>query len=94
MEKGTKVIVRTYSAGVHYGDYAGHTGKECTLLNTRRIYRWQGALSLTDIAADGLSVESKISAVSPEIILTGAIEIIKVTANAQDVIDGVKAWKT
>ncbi len=37
------VLVRTYSAGVHFGILVKRDGKEVTLANCRRIWSWNGA---------------------------------------------------
>ena len=73
---GKDVIVRTYSAGVHFGTLAARDGKEVTLTNARRIWYWEGAFTLSAIAQNGVKDTSKLSVEVPEILLTEAIEII------------------
>ena len=58
---GKKVIVRTYSAGVHYGTLAAQDGKQVTLTDARRIWYWEGAFTLSAVAQNGVSKKSKIS---------------------------------
>jgi hypothetical protein len=70
------VVVRTYSAGVHFGELADRTGKEVTLKNARRLWRWFGANTLNEVATKGVSRESKVSDPVPQVFLTEAIEII------------------
>ena len=80
---GKAVIVRTYSAGVHFGTLAARNGTEVRLTATRRIWYWNKAFTLSKIAADGLDASSsKLSVFVPEIILTEAIEVIPVTPAA------------
>lgn len=80
---GDFVLIRTYSAGVHFGTLVGKDGKEVTLTNARRLWSWTGALSLSEIAMKGIDIKkSKISVPVEEIILTEAIEIIKVSAKS------------
>ena len=67
---GKQVIVRTYSAGVHFGTLASRDGKEVILTNARRIWYWEGAFTLSAIAISGVSVTSKLSIPVPEILLT------------------------
>jgi hypothetical protein len=82
------VIVRTYSAGVHFGYLESREGKEVTLSNARRIWRWQGAYTLNEIATKGLDVNySKISVPVQSIVLTEAIEIISVSSEAQAILE-------
>jgi len=89
------VIIRTYSAGVHAGYLKERNGKEVTLKNSRRIWYWDGAASLSQMAVDGVSKPEncKFAVVLPEIILTEAIEIIPCTEKAKTCIEGVKEWK-
>lgn len=85
------VLVRTYSAGVHYGYLKSRDGKEVVLENARRIWRWFGAWTLNEIATAGLDQKkSKIAAPVSSIVLTEAIEIIDVTAEGAASIEGAK----
>ena len=76
MFEGKDVIVRTYSAGVHFGTLASREGKEVVLHNARRIWHWDGAFTLSAVAEKGVKNTSKLSVSVPEILLTEAIEII------------------
>jgi len=89
------VIIRTYSAGVHFGRLEERNGKEVKLSSARRIWSWSGAASLSQMAVDGVSNASgcKFSVTVPEIILTEAIEIIPATSKAIKSILGVPEWK-
>lgn len=85
------VLVRTYSAGVHYGYLKSRDGKEVVLENARRIWRWFGAWTLNEIATAGLDQKkSKVAAPVGSIVLTEAIEIIDVTAEGAASIEGAK----
>lgn len=88
------VIIRTYSAGVHAGYLKEHNGKEVTLLNSRRIWKWAGANSLSELATNGTSCpnECKFSVPTTKIILTEAIEIISTTPQGKYSIINVKEW--
>jgi len=83
---GKKVIVRTYSAGVHFGTLEKLEGKNATLSNTRRIWYWEGAFTLSAIALNGLSKKSKLSVAIPENLLTEAIEVIPVSEKAEKIL--------
>ena len=88
MKKGTYVIVRCRDAGVHCGEYHSHDGREVRLHNARRIWRWHGAMTLSDIAHTGLdSARSKISKPVDEALLLEACEILSVTDAARATID-------
>jgi len=94
------VLIRTYSAGVHFGYLAKRestlAGIEVTLKNAKRIWSWEGACSLSQIATDGLKNPkadgNKISVPVLEISLI-AIEIIAMTEKAKNNLMQVKEWK-
>lgn len=78
--KGSTVLIRTYSAGVHFGTLVKREGQEVHLSNARRLWSWSGALSLSEVAAKGINISgSKVSVPVEEIILTQAIEIIPIS---------------
>ena len=88
---GKKVIVRTHSAGVHFGTLAAKDGKEVVLRGARRIWYWEGAFTLSAVAVSGVSKRSKLSVSVPEILLTEAIEIIPCSEEATENLQGLKA---
>lgn len=78
--EGKFVLIRTYSAGVHFGFLVSRDGKEVHLKNARRLWSWTGALSLSEVAMQGPNISgSKISVPVDEIILTEAIEVIPIS---------------
>jgi len=88
-------IVRTYSAGVFMGRIKSRRGQEVILKNARRLWRWDGAASLSQLAVEGTSKPEncKFPISVPEILLIQAIEIIPVTSVAKKSIDSVPVWK-
>ena len=70
-----RVLVRTYSAGVHFGTLESFDGKQVVLSNARRIHYWEGAFTLSAVANRGVGSGSRLSESVPEILLTEAIEI-------------------
>ena len=88
------VLVRTYSAGVHFGELVKREGQDIELRNARRIWAWKGANTLSDIAEKGLKYgkESKISLTVSSIILTQAIEIMPISASALKNLSEVAEW--
>lgn len=81
------VLVRTYSAGVHFGELVSRKGKEIELANARRIWRWRGANSLNEVATVGVesAAESNYTRVSEpvsSVVLTEAIEVLTMTPSA------------
>jgi hypothetical protein len=89
------VIIRTYSAGVHAGYLKSRDGKEVELTDARRIWYWDGAATLSQLAKDGVSKPDncKFPEKIDSIILTEAIEIIPCTEKARASIESVKPWK-
>lgn len=95
-KKGTEYcIVRTCSAGVFAGDFDRSVkGKENTIYNSRRIWYWDGAASLSQLANEGTKKPEncKFAQLVPEIDLKEIIEVIPCTTIAKENIEGVKEW--
>ncbi len=91
---GKTCIVRTYSAGVFIGKITARKGKEVTLSNARRIWRWDGAATLSQLAMEGTSKPGKCKFPMPvkEVLLTEVIEIIPATVKAIASIKSVPVW--
>lgn len=87
-------IVRTYSAGVFVGYVESRNGKEVVLRNARRIWKWAGAATLSQLAMDGTSKPDECKFPTPvdKVILTEVIEILSVTKKAKESIDRVRIW--
>ncbi len=93
--KNQYCIVRTERAGVFAGTIKERNGSEVTMTDTRRLWYWDGAASLSQLAVEGTSKprNCKFTVVVPEITVLGAIEIIPCTEEAEASIKGVKEWK-
>jgi len=91
---GRYCMVRTYSAGVFAGTIETLEGKVAKLTNARRIYYWDGAATLSQLATDGTSKpeKCKFPVAVDEVILTQVIEIIPITDKAKASIDSVAVW--
>jgi len=89
------VLIRTYSAGCFVGYLKAKEDKEVILLKARRLWYWDGAASLSQLAMEGVSKPEscKFPCEIDELTLTETIEIIKVTEKAQKSIAGVAIWK-
>ena len=92
---GKKVIIRADRAGVFYGTLAAKNGTEVELKDCRRLWYWEGAASISEIALSGVMKprECKFSVIVPQIIITGVIEIISCTNEAVKNIEAVPVWK-
>lgn len=92
-KKTHPVIVRTYSAGVHYGHLVSRRGREVRLTSSRRIHYWTGALSCSELATRGPGAGSRIC--DPiSVTLTEAIEIIDCSPDAATAIEAYPRWET
>ena len=88
------VIVRTYSAGVFAGELVSRNGKETVLRNARRIYYWDGAASLSQMAMEGVKRPENCKFAMPvSVTLTETIEILDTTKEARKNIEAVPIWK-
>ena len=96
MKDGMKfVIVRTYSAGVFAGYLESRNGQEVVMRNARRIYYWDGAATLSQLAMNGTTKPEncKFPEAVDRVELLNAIEILDVTERARNSIWSVKVWK-
>ena len=92
---GKKVIIRGDRSGVEYGTLVAHNGQEVTLHNARRIWYWDGAASLSQLAVDGTSNprECKFTVAVESITILDAIEIIPCTDKSVKSIESVSEWE-
>ncbi len=92
---GTRVIIRGYASGVHYGTLAAHCERQVTLNQSRRMWRWHanGGITLSEVALNGLgSGDIRIQDVLPEITILDALEIIPCSEVACASIDCAPAY--
>lgn len=90
-----KVIIRGDRSGVFFGTLVAKEGTEVKLENCRRLWYWDGAASISQIAVDGVSKPDNcnFTVTVSEIIITDVIEIIPCTDKAIKNIEDVKVWK-
>src|SRR3990167_278613 len=84
--KGMKyVIIRTYSAGVFAGYLESRKGQEVVIKQARKLWYWDGAASLAELAVSGVSKPEncKFPVEVERIELLQAIEILDCTKEAQ-----------
>lgn len=93
--KNQKVIIRADRAGVFYGTLTKREGSEVELKDCRRIWYWNGAASISELAVSGVSKpeDCKFSVVAPSITILGVIEVIPCTPEAIKNIEAVPVWK-
>ncbi len=92
---GKKVIVRGDRSGVFFGTLANKDGREVKLEKCRRLWYWDGAASISQLATDGTKrpEECKFTVTVESIMILDAIEIILCTPEAIASIEGVREWK-
>ena len=90
-----KVIVRGDRSGVFFGTLVAKEGQEVKLANCRRLWYWDGAASISQLATDGTTrpQNCKFTVSVNEIIVMDAIEIIACTEKASEKIEKVAEWK-
>lgn len=89
-------MVRTENAGVFCGEISeiNEETRRCDLKNARRMWYWEGAASLSELAAEGTSKpsECKFPCEVKEISVFEVIEIIKMSSKAIKSIQSVPVW--
>lgn len=88
-------IVRGDRSGVFAGTVVSHNGREVLLKNARRLWYWDGAASISQIAAEGVKRPGncKFTVSVDELLILDAIEIIPCTSGAEANIKDVSVWK-
>jgi hypothetical protein len=92
------VCIRTYAAGVFIG-YLNeiedtYSGRVVSLLKARRLWKWDGAASLSQLAMEGVKKPEncKFSMEVSEVTLVNVVEMLPVTEEAKNSIDFVEVW--
>lgn len=94
-----KVIIRADRAGVFFGTLVNKentpAGVEVELKDCRRLWYWDGAASLSQLAVDGVSSPErcKFTVIVPQMVVMQVIEIIPCTDKAIESIEKVATWK-
>lgn len=92
---GEKVIIRTYSAGVWFGELSQKDRNEVILLNARRMWAWwaKEGISLSSVAVNGIKKDKSKIAEAVESVWLEAIEIIPCTNAAIELIESAENAK-
>lgn len=88
-------IIRCKDAGVFFGHIKSRNGGEAELTDVRRLWYWDGAASLSQMAVDGVNKPRtcKFSVVVPEMTVLGVIELIPCSEKAVASILEVAVWR-
>ena len=88
------VCIRTYSAGCHCGYLESQDKMHVVLRNARRLWYWDGAASLSQLAMEGVKKPGNCKfPCEVDRIELEAIEIIDMTEDARVSIQGVTVWE-
>jgi len=92
------VIVRTFSCGVFYGQLSSEsTETQKVLINARRIWRWEGAATLSQLAMEGTKLPEKckfpMAVKRIELTSPNGFEVLDMTDEAVQSLDQVPVWK-
>lgn len=92
---GKKVIIRTYSAGVWFGELSQKDRNEVILLNARRMWMWwaKEGISLSSVAVNGIKQDKSKIAEAVDSVWLEAIEIIPCTNAAIELIESAENAK-
>ena len=92
---GKYCVVRGESFGVFAGTVEAVEHDRALLKNARRLWYWDGAASISQLATDGPKEprNCKFTVTVESVVLNGVIEIIPTTQHAQNVICKVNVWK-
>ena len=87
-------IVRTNRAGVFFGKVEKIEGNTVVMTEARRLWYWEGAASLSELAQHGTANVSgcKFPCAVDKVVLFDVLEILSVTDEAAASIDKVKEW--
>lgn len=92
---GQYCVIRAANAGVFAGTIAEINGDMVVLNDARRLWRWSGAASLSQLAAEGVKNPNDCKFTMPieTIAVFNVIEILPTTIPAMTNIKEVPVWK-
>lgn len=95
MDNNTYYIIRCDRAGVFFGHVSKRDGAEAVLTDVRRLWYWDGAASLSQMAMEGVKKpeKCKFTVTVPEMTVLGVVELIPCTDDAVKSILGVHVWR-
>lgn len=97
-KNGKFYIIRTYSAGVWFGNIEKLENTIAIVTNARRLWQWAGAASLSQLATEGTKSPSgckfTVTITDEEgVYLPQVIEVLPCTNAAVENIKSVREWK-
>ena len=94
MFEGRYCIVRGDRSGVYAGVLKARQDREVVITDARKVWHWQGATCLAQLASEGTSKPDgcKFPAPVAGVVITDAIEVIPCTDMAEASIRSVPVW--
>ena len=91
---GKKVIVRANGAGVFFGTLKKKNGDEVTLNNARKLWYWEGAAAVEELALNGTQTpnDCKFTVFVDEICIMNVLQILPCTEESIKSIESTKEW--
>lgn len=94
IKSGQKVLVRCDRAGVFFGTLADYDNGTAEIRGCCRIWYWNGAASLSELAVTGPKRSgNKFSVTVDSIVVAQVIEVIPCTDEAVKKIEAVEVWR-
>ena len=87
------VVVRSESAGAHAGYLEYHEDRRVDLFESRRLWQWFGAQTLSEVAVDGVDSAKCKFGRPVRIKILDAIEIIDASDVARESINKAPIWR-
>lgn len=95
MYENQKCIIRCDRAGVFFAEVESLEGSTAKLKNCRRLWYWDGAASLSQLALEGVTAPEncKFTVTVPSMTVLQVIEVIPCSPQAAAYIEAVPVWK-
>ena len=95
IKKDQYYIVRTARAGLFFGKIKEIHPGSVTMTDVRKLWYWDGAAAVEQIALDGVSVPEncKFTVTVQEMEIMEPLQVIPCTSKATDIIREVREWK-
>lgn len=92
---GKYCVIRGRYSGVFAGTVKEIKGEQVLVANVRRIWYWDGAASISQLAVDGTAnpKDCKFTVTVDDALIMDVIEIVPCTGKAEKSIKAVKEWK-
>lgn len=88
-------VIRSRDSGCWAGYLESHDGDQVELVNARRLWYWDGAATLSQLAMEGVKRPKNCKFPMPvaKVTIVGVCEIISATEMARSSIAEVEEWK-